>query len=381
MNKKINSTLTNFTLLVVSILILFMVFEFIVFRFFLVASDVASLDFVNGIVRYTPNQKGVWRIKNEIKAKFQINSSGWNSGYKEYRIAKDLNKYRIAIIGDSYMDAFQVDYNRSVAEQLESKLGYKHFQVYRFGIAGAPLSQYLHMLRREVLQYNPDLVIVNLVHNDFDQSYKFKPGVYMSSFMKLKIDNDSIFEKEPIQYEKHWYSWIRKKSATWGYLAVRQQVRFNLLRKIILGQKKNNREFRTNINVSIIKKNAKNNQLITDYIFQKIKDTCDSKSISLLIIMDGDRGNIYDHTETNPLFKEGILALNRMVAFVAIKHNIKFIDLHNIFRKDYIKNKKSFNFINDAHWNSYAHGLVADTLADYIRLLPVKNRESNLTGE
>ena len=169
-----------------------------------------------------------------------------------------------------HISAFQVAYNRSIAEQLESKLGNRRFQVYRFGIDGAPLSQYLHMLRHEVLQYNPDLVIVNLVHNDFDESYSFKPGVYTSAFMKLKLENDIVAnELNPIPYEMPWYNWIRE-SATWRYLAYRQQIRFKALRNIILGKNKNHRNYQANIDASMVEKKAKNNQIITDYIFRNI---------------------------------------------------------------------------------------------------------------
>lgn len=349
-----------------------MVLEFIVFRVFLIASDNATPDFVNGVVRFKPAQDGVYRVKNEIKAEFRINSSGWNSGHKEYTTTKSSNKYRIAIIGDSYISAFQVAYNKSIAEQLESKLGDRQFQVYRFGIDGAPMSQYLHMLRNEALLYNPDLIIINLVHNDFDESYDFKPGVYTSSFMKLKINGDTVSEEiDPIPYEVPWYNWIRE-SATWRYLAYRQQIRFNVLRNIIYGKKEDNSKFQANIDVSMVEEKAINNQIITDYVFQNIKKICDSKSVDILILIDGDRGSIYKDIQTNQLYDKGVLRINRMAASVAAKYNIDFLDLHNVFKENYLKKQKTFDFVNDGHWNSYAHELVADTLVNYIKTNALK---------
>ena len=322
-------------------------------------------EFIDGVVKYKSGQEGVYRIKNEIRAEFRINSNGWNSGRQKYSITKDSNTYRIAIIGDSYISALQVAYTKSIAEQLESKLGNKRFQAYRFGIDGAPLSQYLHILRKEVLQYSPDLVIVNLVHNDFDESYEFKPGVYTSAFMKLRLENDIVAkEVDPIPYDKPWYNWIRE-SATWRYLAYRQKVRFQALRNILLGNNKNGKH-QANIDVSIVEKKAKNNQIITDYVFRNIKNICDKNDISLLILMDGDRGSIYKNIEANQLYDNGVLRLNRMATNVAKKYNIEFLDLHNVFEEDYSKNTKLFNFANDAHWNSYAHGLVADAVVRYI---------------
>lgn len=363
---KIKSILANFTLSLASMLLFVLFLEFIVFRFFLLAPDMPTPDFINDVVRYKPGQEGFYRVKNEIKAKFRINNSGWNSVHNEYNVKKNSNKYRIAIIGDSYISAFQVAYNKSVAEQLESKLGNKHFQVYRFAIDGAPLSHYLHMLRKDVLRYSPDLVVINLAHNDFHESYEFKPGVYTSAFMKLKIENDMVSEElNPIPYKTPWYNWIRE-SATWRYLAYRQQIRFNILRKIILGENKNNRKYQANIDVSMVEEKAKNNQIITDYIFRNIKNICDRENIRLLILIDGDRGSIYKKIGANQLYDKGALRINRMAAFVAEKYNIGFLDLHSVFEEDYSKNNKSFSFVNDGHWNGYAHGLVADTLASYI---------------
>jgi hypothetical protein len=43
-------------------------------------------------------------------------------------------------------------------------------EVLRFGMDGAPLSQYLHVLRHEVRAFKPDVVLVQLIHNDFDES-------------------------------------------------------------------------------------------------------------------------------------------------------------------------------------------------------------------
>ena len=74
--------------------------------------------------------------------------------------------------------------DEDIERQLRAK-GHKA-EVYQFGMDGAPLSQYLHVLRREVVKYQPDIVVVPLTHNDFDESYRFLKTRYASSFMKLQ---------------------------------------------------------------------------------------------------------------------------------------------------------------------------------------------------
>ena len=95
--------------------------ELILFRFVWKAPDLPTLDYVNEVVRYQPNQDGVYRIKNEIEATYNINSAGWNSSYDYYREEKTAGKYRIAVVGDSYVEALQVQFDQSLAEQLEAE--------------------------------------------------------------------------------------------------------------------------------------------------------------------------------------------------------------------------------------------------------------------
>ncbi len=115
-------------------------------------------------------------------------------------------KTRIAVIGDSFVEARQVRYDDSMAEKLERLLGEEEFEVYRFGISGASLSQYLHLLRQEVARYSPDVVVVVLIHNDFTDSYRFKAGVYSSSFLKLQVEDGVVARDIPPEtYEKRWY--------------------------------------------------------------------------------------------------------------------------------------------------------------------------------
>ncbi len=364
------SIILNLLLVLVSIVFTMLLLEFIVFRYILPAGDYPALQFANSIIKYIPNQTGTYRVKNEIRSRFRINSNGWNSRHDSYQRGKTPGKYRIALIGDSYVEALMVDYDKSLAEQLEQILGTNGSEVYRFAISGASLSQYLHMLRQEVIKYSPDLVIIVLVHNDFDESYKYQQGVYTNSFMKLRLESNQVnSEILPVQFQKPWYSFLRN-SATWRFLAYRHKVRFQLLRDIILRKptkNKQNQRYQANINISDMDRKYSKNKLAADYIFKNIKETCEKHDSQLLLIIDGDRNSIYQHLDRRKLYAEGALSLNRLAKSIAEKYDIPFIDLHPIFENDYRVNHKRFDFLTDAHWNSYAHRLVAEILARYMQ--------------
>ncbi len=367
--KHMKKLLANMLLAGLSLALILLFFEFIIFRHLLLASDMPNATFSNGLVHLVPGQRGVFREFDEIKASFRINEQGWNSGHPRYAKQRTQEK-RIAIIGDSYVEALQVDFDKSVAEKLEKLLGQKH-EVYRFGISGAPLSQYLHMLRQEVTRYTPDLVVVMLVHNDFDESYAFKAGTRASSFLKLRIEHGLVMgEIAPTSLKDHWYNPIRR-SATWRYLAVRRGLRLQALRDMILGRdaplslEANIDTTRLEIGTTGPDPLALDRQA-TRYSLNEMKKLADSEGFRLLLVMDGVRSLIENGSPIALDYSRGALRLNKMVRKEAAEQGIPFLDLHPVFLADYGLNATPFAFSQNGHWNEYAHALVADALDEAI---------------
>src|SRR5207245_389234 len=148
-----------------------------------------------------------------IAAPYRINAQGWNSGIGDYALPRHPGVPRIAVVGDSYVEAFQVAHDRSLGEALVADLAAdgRWGEVYRFGISGAPMSQYLYMIEREVVRYRPDWVVVLIVHNDFDESYKFKAGRYTSSFLKLRVEDGRVTGEIPPQpWQPSAIEWLRR---------------------------------------------------------------------------------------------------------------------------------------------------------------------------
>ncbi|MBI4847157.1 MAG: SGNH/GDSL hydrolase family protein [Nitrospirae bacterium] len=340
----------------------------------MIAPDLPELDFQNRVVKYKPNQRGTYRVKDEIAAGYTINSDGWNSTYASYNKNKTPGKSRIAIIGDSYIEAFSVNSNESVAEKLENKLGSDSFEVYRFGISGAPMSQYLHMLRREVIKYHPEMVIIVLVHNDFDESYRFLKGSYGSNFMKIVIKDNNVSEIEPEHFIRPWYMPIRE-SATWRYLAYRQQVPYNRIKDIFLG---NDAEYQANISVASIATEKDLSIITTNYLFAEMKKACDNIGAELLVIMDGDRKAIYSRINSKELYNNGALSLNSISGEAAGRNGIDFIDLHPFFEADYKEHKVKFDFKYDGHWNAYGHEIAAGVIYKHIKDMDISQNKLNL---
>ncbi len=341
-------------------------------RIFLLPSDLPMLQpqESNGeVLRYAPDQSGTYRIRNEIAASFKINTDGWNSRWTDYKKEKESGQTRICIVGDSYVEALQVDFRKSLAERLEDYLAPGNIQVYRFGLSGAALSHYLYMLREEVLQYSPDLVIINMVHNDFIESFKaVAPGVYDASLAKVKFeDNGSISGLTiPQAYKRSWSSKI-KSLALFRYFWVRQQIRVLSLRDrwvaFVNGVSVDD-EFASNIRVE----NGQGSRIdqIIDYLFAELEKFQADNGIPVLLVMDAHRGFI-QQSPADPNARDSLAPLHAKVAMSAVLHNLELIDLTEHMRMDYVNNQIPFSFRNDGHWNGYSHSLVANVVGERIQ--------------
>jgi len=303
------------------------------------------------LYKYKPNQLGLFSIGKfaQIRSNYRINNDGWNS-LIDYRKKKNNSKKRIAVIGDSYIEAFQVDYDKSYPSLLSNVLK-NEYEIYSFGISGAPLSQYLHMNRYVNKTYDPEIVIINLIHNDFDESLStFNDEKH---FLKIQLDQSISEIKPQIDYsfsEFNWWKRALKKSAIVRYLF------FNLKIKELLNKTAN--DFEANININAVQNNKKSIVRSTEYLIKTIKD--ENKDKSLILLMDAPRESIYNSN----LSKSQALELNSMVRNMCKINNVNLIDLTQSMYDDYILNKEKFNSDYDAHWNEYGHKFIADYLID-----------------
>jgi GDSL-like Lipase/Acylhydrolase family len=355
--------IANCAMIAASLLVFMLICEFILFRFVLLPSDIPESAFIDGVVRYSPGQKGIYRVANEIAAPFAINRRGWNSGHVDYSVARRHGVTRIAVVGDSFVEALQVPSIESLAEQLEGLLGPERAEVFRFGISGAPLSQYIHMVEREVVSFRPDFVVVVLVHNDFDESFRAKAGRYTSSFLKFSVVNGMVSgEIAPAPYVEGWKDALRK-TAMARYFYYRWRVSpGNVTAGIVrlLGIREAAR-VEANIEVASVRDVLADVRAATHYAFGRLKELAERHNFRPLVLMDGVRGAIYERGVS------GALELNHLAAEVAASHGIEFIDLHPVFAADWVVWREHFEFTADGHWNRRGHRVAAEAVQAWLR--------------
>jgi hypothetical protein len=152
-----------------------------------------------------PNFRGWW--SKEGAAEIRTNSAGFRD--REHSLQKPKEVLRVAVLGDSYIEAFQVSQDEMFASVLEDELNLHRFggdrkvEVLSFGVSGFGTAQELLMLRHHVWQFDPDVVLLAfLPSNDLRnnssrlESQKLRPVFEMDDDGdELVLDNS--FRNEP----------------------------------------------------------------------------------------------------------------------------------------------------------------------------------------
>lgn len=136
-------------------------------RFFPVFSGM-PVSRTSEVYSFAPNttiqRSSHWDMSNARKR--QVNNVGFISDQAYDSLAKTP---LIAIVGDSYIEAMQVEYKNTAEANLLAKCE-PNARVYSFGAQFAPLSQYLSWAYYVGKTYHPKIMVVNIVGNDFDES-------------------------------------------------------------------------------------------------------------------------------------------------------------------------------------------------------------------
>ena len=125
--------------------------------------------------RLRPGVEGRWQ--KEGNAYVKINRAGFRDD--EFTLTESPSTYRIAVLGDSFAEALQVDLEEAFHSVMERELEAspvltgKNVEVFNFGVSGFGTAQEFILLQETVSQYSPDLVLLALVtENDIRNNSK-----------------------------------------------------------------------------------------------------------------------------------------------------------------------------------------------------------------
>lgn len=112
----------------------------------------------------------------------EVSINRWGMRDRDRALEKPPGEFRIAMIGDSAVEAVQVKPDEVVNIRMEKWLrdqGHRNIEVLSFGVGGIGTTQELLLYEQKTRLFHPDLVLLMFSNNDvFNNSSTLQPKVY-----------------------------------------------------------------------------------------------------------------------------------------------------------------------------------------------------------
>lgn len=118
-------------------------------------------------------------------SEFRINAQGFNS-YREFEPSTSKNE--LALIGDSFIQGFHEDFDRSIGKKIEEQIN--GLEVYEYGYAGWDMADQLHLLHA----YKEDFDKIDHIVIYTDYPSDFHRATYEPNFKRIKLLNSLTFK-------------------------------------------------------------------------------------------------------------------------------------------------------------------------------------------
>jgi hypothetical protein len=296
-----------------------------------------------------------------------LNSIGWNFAITARKHSNNfgynnLSDYHpdettplLMVIGDSYVQADQVDAGNSAAEILDSRLDGKG-RVYSAGLNGAPLSQYLVFAEFSKTTFRPNAMAFVIIGNDFDESFaKYKAAP--ERFHYFAKDGDG-FALRRVDYALSTRSKILRRSAFVRYFTYNLRGR-EALARLLSSSREDSREYVGNVPATVEESHVLDAMSAVDEFFRQLPQRTGLDNRSILFVLDGMRPALYSSEALLGAETSYASRMRRYFTEQAASRGYEVIDMQPVFIEKHASDGSRFEFEIDAHWNELGHVLAA----------------------
>ena len=313
------------------------------------------------IFKFEPNRESLYS-KNwnfDISNKVIVNNAGFvnNNDYND-----TLQSPLISIIGDSYVEALMVPFEKTISGLLSKEK--KSHRVYSFAASGAGLSQHLVWANFSKNKYKSDYFIFVVISNDFSESlnkYGSSPG-----FHRFDIKNKDTWNLLLTNYEPSTLRKVFRNSKLAMYLITNLKIHtiFNI--PLNLGKSDKRQKYVSNFDAEVSEEFWLDSTLATDIYLKNITKFTGVNKDKILFVIDGIRPEVYDKNSLH-LVKNSFWAKMRNYFIKEAKiQGFETIDMQEFFLKQYAIDNKKFEFKTDSHWNKHGHANVYKAISESI---------------
>jgi hypothetical protein len=313
----------------------------------------------NPILRFTPDRVSTWsRGWNfPIVTRVETNNYGFISGV-DYD--SQATTPLLAIIGDSYVEAAMVSYDRTAAGILEETM-HPDGRVYSFGASGSALSQYLAYCEYARDTFHPVAFIIVIVSNDFDESllkYKSAPGFH---YFVENRDGELVLTRVDFQVTV-WRDLVRR-SALGMYLATNLDLSYVWGRlKDLISPSAEANPVATGNAALLEPTRVTDSQRAVDAFLRLLPSMAGVDPSRIALILDAMRETVYDPDQLEAGHGSFFDVMRRYLVEKAQVGGFEIIDMQPEFLEHYKRHGQRFEFETDDHWNALGHAVVADAV-------------------
>ncbi len=240
-------------------------------------------------------------------------------------------KKEIWLIGDSYIEGLQVDFDKSVAGIIASK--FPEFRIRNYAVGAYSTILHYVFLKQKLRHSKPQKIFLFLYENDLYEDVN-----YLS---KAKYDNQEVVA-------------IDGGIPPWRYQLIRNSNLIRLIRKVYMQVAWKWEHGALDDGNPITDSETQPDSGITAYYFQKIASLCLSHQVELVVGVIPSKQEVLE--PFNKRFSYGFLVRQWCGG------QCKYVDLLNPLIRFRELTGKSPYYQHDIHFNQYGHLVTAHTL-------------------
>ena len=345
--------------------------------------------------RFTPNREYWFFEENTHPVTWRTNRFGWKD--KEWHEVKKPGVVRIAALGDSYVEALQLEPEKNFLSLGESHLRSRYgleSEWMNFGRSGFTQTEEWWVLQNEILKFQPDAVLVFFFPvNDIDDIAPdttldpirpyYKPGPEGELLLDTSFRETSEFRI------KAWINAIKHHSAfvsllTQRYTILKRQMR---ARAKIPVYETPDTQIARYLSLCTPKPDPLHaaNYALNKKLLAEMAALLKSRDIVMVLVVLDIPAYIPEiearYKALEPAFDP--LFFEHDLENFARQHGIEFVGLQSLFRKNYVQtgplhfsNRAPIKYweygAHSGHWNYEGHELVARALSEKLgRILSI----------
>ncbi|MBX3415577.1 MAG: hypothetical protein KF708_23030 [Pirellulales bacterium] len=339
--------------------------------------------------RRVPNTAGRFVSGNNIDAHYHFNAQGWNAS-RDYSTTKAPGTRRVVLVGDSFVEALQVNQDESMFHVAEQAMTTPERPVewYALGNSGWGSAQQYQVIRHYALDYEPDLVVLLFVENDPYDTSPYLVSIEPQIASYVLGPQDELVYRQPQFWERDFWKRLAMHSDVirWfvlqrGFLINRNNIPDHLnmpLREAALIE-------HPEVTDPLLKLPLEEREQLTWKLIEKtIAATaalCEQNGTRLAIAYRGSMLEIEAAREGAIHWKPPVdddpyclgprrFEMGReMVAPICERLGIPYLDLTDALKEAVTREQASHVFPDDPHYNVLGQRVAGETLARWVEAL------------